>query len=138
MKTANTHTGLILRIEHLQGFEAYDAIAHCKSLMKEYRGRPTKPSLPVKHTASDVVAYGGLLKTYEMLLAKYENEVNEVKLHNNNINRVLEEHLRDASGLNSIPEQYRNKVWSKAWEIGHSSGYGEVYCSLCDLIEIFE
>ena len=50
---------------------------------------------------------------------------------------IAEAYIKKKSGLDTIPEKYRAKVWAKAWDYGHANGYGEVYHYLTDLIEIF-
>lgn len=74
----------------------------------------------------------------------YENQKNDWKIYMQNhkilvnqMNSELELYIREVAGLNLIPEQYRQNVWSRAWCDGHSSGYYEVYIKLCDLVNIF-
>jgi len=49
----------------------------------------------------------------------------------------MESYIKDIAGLNTIPKQYQEKVWSKAYSDGHSNGYVEVYNCLNNLLEIF-
>ena len=35
-----------------------------------------------------------------------------------------------------LSEKASDAVESKAWEDGHANGYSEVYCHLCDLVEL--
>ena len=46
-------------------------------------------------------------------------------------------YIREKSGLNDIPEDKRSKVYSLAWDRGHSSGYAEVYNELVSLVDLF-
>jgi hypothetical protein len=46
--------------------------------------------------------------------------------------------LKEDSGLNTIPEQYRDKVYAYAYEQGHSSGMSEVSIYLERLLQIFD
>ena len=68
----------------------------------------------------------------------YESEMATIRLHNMKVDALILAFIKKESGLNDIPEQYQNKVFSKAWSDGHSSGYYEVYQQLCELVEIFE
>lgn len=40
--------------------------------------------------------------------------------------------------LQSVPEQYREKVRAKAWDDGHAYGYREVIGQALDLADIFK
>lgn len=51
--------------------------------------------------------------------------------------RLEEEFKRDALedvGMTGHPKA--ELLWSKAWDLGHSAGYGEVYNYLADLVEL--
>ena len=53
------------------------------------------------------------------------------------INNIIEEYIREESGLNNIPIQYRDKIYNKAWQDGHSDGFYSVYQHLTELVNIF-
>jgi len=55
----------------------------------------------------------------------------------NEINALITEFIIVESGLDKIPEQYRDKVYSKAYENGNRSGFYEIYLELCSLVSIF-
>lgn len=116
----------------------YEAINYAKSQYPEYPDRPTKPILPSKHTSDDVVKYAETLAIYENQMVKYDGEKKTYQKKVNEIDAILEEFIKDQAGLNTIPEQYRANVWSKAWSDGHSGGYGDVYNELSNLIDIFK
>lgn len=40
--------------------------------------------------------------------------------------------------LETIPEQYREKIYNFAWDLGHAYGYKEVLLYLQDLADIFK
>jgi hypothetical protein len=44
--------------------------------------------------------------------------------------------VKDDLGITNNPKA--DKLMSKAWERGHSSGYQEVYNCACDLVELIE
>jgi len=55
------------------------------------------------------------------------------------ISNIIEEFIKDVSGFNkTVPDDKKSKVYSKAWEDGHSSGYYEVYLCLLSLVELFD
>jgi hypothetical protein len=47
------------------------------------------------------------------------------------------DYLLDEAGTRELPVEVDDKLFAKAWENGHSSGYHEVeliYCDLADLV----
>lgn len=40
--------------------------------------------------------------------------------------------------LDIVDNSKRDLLFSKAWELGHSSGYNEVYNYACDLVELIK
>lgn len=47
------------------------------------------------------------------------------------------QYLREEAGTEVLPVEVDDKLYAKAWEMGHSSGYHEVelmYCDLADLV----
>lgn len=87
----------------------------------------------------------GKLRTYADAIEKWNIEIEEWKKtrqketeYNNKISDAISKYIQDESGLNSIPEQYRSKVYAYAWDQGHSSGYYEVYNYLISLVDIFK
>ena len=56
-----------------------------------------------------------------------------------NMGDICAEFIKIESGLrDKVPAKYQDKVYSFAWDIGHSSGYSEVYNYLLDLVNIFD
>lgn len=109
-----------------------------KNQYPPYPNKPSKPFLPQKHNSTDLLIYYDKLKAYEIQLEQYqilkENYNNDV----NYLNGELEKFIKDQAGLNTIPDKYQANVYNKAYQMGHSCGYSEVYHYLCSLIEIFE
>lgn len=99
---------------------------------------PTKPVLKNNHTSEDVGEYQKNLQLYEKAYDDYKIEKERFYTNRSKIDAVIVEFIKEESGLNSIPEQYREKIYSKAYEDGHSDGYYEVYLKLNSLIEIFD
>lgn len=64
-----------------------------------------------------------------------EKESAEVLKFDIEVDLKIREYIDKESGLNDIPEKYRDKVRSYAWERGHSGGYGEYYNVLCGILD---
>ena len=113
------------------------AIEFAINMKPKYVSRPIKPSLSSKHTTDDVLAYANSLKEYDSKLVKYNTEREENIKMDKTIDSAIELFIKNVSGLNSIPLQYRDKVYNKAYQDGHSSGYYSVYQHLDELVGIF-
>jgi hypothetical protein len=122
----------------------------CKSdfrLLEQYlRNRymvenPVKPSRPVLQkdaTSDDALKYAELLKRFESDSEVFMSELKVYKDKCQLIDKQIVDLIYDISGLNNIPEQYRDKVYNYAYQAGHAYGYQEIYSKLQDLVEIFE
>ena len=118
--------------------DCYAAIEWAQKQRAEYPETPKKPSLPNKHTSIEAKQYSIHLETYERLREDYDGELAVWKADENAINEIIVEFIKGEADIDSVPEQYRAKLYSKAWEGGHSSGYVSVYQELCSLVEIFK
>ncbi len=67
---------------------------------------------------------------------RYGIELERYKKNKSLIDSTIIEFIKEQAGISIVPEQYRENLWNKAWEDGHSGGFYEVYLS--SLIEIFE
>lgn len=135
MKTLTTK----LKVEDLLAYDSiHDAIAFTDTLLPEYPKRPPKPSLGAKHTASELEIYTEQFKEYEKNDAAYQELFKAYREKQNEIHALLSDYIKELSGLNTIPEQYQEKVYALAWQEGHSIGYSEVYNYLLQLVNIFE
>lgn len=128
----------ILPTALLQTTNVYQDIENANLLKVDYPNRPIRPRRPDSESPNEYRIYADLLEKYEAAMVEYNTNRDVISKHNREVDFLIEKYIRKASGLNTIPEQYRNKVWQKAWQIGHSSGYYEVYQCLCDLVDIFE
>lgn len=126
-------------LEEKYGDNGYDAIEYAKSLKVQFKINffKEKPILNKNHTSLEVIEYASKLKEYEEAFAEHEKIVKETKEYNNSIDVVIEQYIRQVA-LYSVPEQYKNKVYSKAYEYGHSSGFNEVFSKCVSLNEIFQ
>jgi len=101
----------------------------------EYPARPKKPYLPREHTSEDAELYAFELKNWEKDIEEYRERI---KVFNAETRRLEDQFKHDALddvGLLNHPKA--DKIYSKAWEDGHSSGLYSVYQELCDLAELF-
>ena len=124
----------------IEGLSVYEAEKEIRDYLNDlWVNKPKEPLLiNNKPTKEDIEDYTKKVEQYNIDLAEYkiENEIYESE--SRRLWDLLEEKIKEDSGLNTIPEQYRDKVYSYAYQRGHSSGYGEVYGYLCDLVNIFE
>jgi hypothetical protein len=99
---------------------------------------PHKPHLDSKHSSYDVLKYAEDLKQYEIDIKKYNAEHIKYRNENYRLNNLIKELVCIEASLDTVPEKYREKVYSYAYEHSHSTGYYEVYLTLCNLVDIFE
>jgi hypothetical protein len=68
-------------------------------------------------------------KTDEKAFHSYRNE--EARIY-----EQFKQDLFEDLGIEANPK--RDKLFSIAWDMGHSAGYQEVYGYACDLVELIE
>jgi Zn-dependent oligopeptidase len=128
----------MITLKDLQEYgSVFNAIQFAQNTNIAYPARVTKPILKNSNDVEKLMAHVEALKQYEIDKMVFDTELdcyNNVRIHNNTI---VEEYIKDESGLNNIPEQYQEKVFNKAWSDGHSDGYYSVYQELCNLVDIF-
>lgn len=113
------------------------AIEFAKEFYLPYPTAPRVPHLSDKRNLLEVQKYAVNLQEYNQLKLEYEKQQELYKSRSNVVNNLIEEYIKEQAGLNSIPEQYRDKVYSKAYSDGHSEGFYSVYSQLCELVELF-
>ena len=100
---------------------------------------PRKPVLPTTSpNYNQLLSYQRDFAEYERLKEKYDDLTERKRGIGSKQYQLLEEYLKEKSEFSVVPSIYRDKVWTMAWELGHSHGYGEVYGYLCDLVNIFK
>ena len=116
----------------------YEAIEYAKSFyIGLYPKRPHKPFFNGK-TATEAIEFAEKMKVYETEKSKYDSLKKEYYDIQNKVDSVIVEFIKDYSGLyTNVPQQYQEKVYTKAYQHGHSDGFYEVYLKLDSLIEIF-
>ncbi len=116
----------------------YQQIEVLLAMIGSYPEKPKKPVLLTGATSDDMRKYADDFDEFQVKFAEFEAKRVEYYQRKSEVEASVVEFIKDESGFNSIPEQYRAKIWSIAWEEGHSAGYHEVYQWLCRLVEIFE
>jgi len=125
-------------IEKMKDFgDCYQAIKWAQEQYGEYPSSPSKPHMAKGHSSAEAEIYVSDLKKYEKAKDGCTKEQTVWRQRQSNIDLIIVEYMKDESGFNDIPEQYRSNVYSKAWQDGHSSGFYEVYQCLRGLVEIF-
>ena len=124
----------------LEGLSVYEAEKEIREYLTDlYVTKPFVPKLKSNTPNSEEMKiYSDSLLEFEKALEQYKFKNDFYKIESSRLYALLEEKIKEDSGLNDIPKQYRDKVYSYAYELGHSSGYGEVYHYLCNLVNIFE
>ena len=116
----------------------FDAIEWAKKQYGDSPKPPTKPILKFNHTSIDVGVYQKNIEHYEKAFDDYKIEKEKYYKNRSKIEDVIVEFIKEETGLNTIPKQYRDKVYSKAYEDVHSRGYYGLYLKLNSLLEIFD
>lgn len=112
-------------------------IEYAQTFNLEHPKLPSKPILSKNPNSDEALEFALKLKQYETEKADYQSKMAEYNEIRNANDDIIKEFICDFSGLNTIPEQYRDKVYNKAYSDGHSNGYESVYNELCGLVEIF-
>jgi len=125
-------------IENLEEFgEVYKAIEWAQKQYGEYPKAPKRPVLQSKHTSEEAKNYVVLLEQYEKDDTEYKTQKDLWTTNKRKVNDVIEQFIKNQAGLDTVPEQYREKISAKAYADGHSNGYYEVFQHLCSLVDIF-
>ncbi len=127
----------IIRLSN-QGIYLSDVINQILSTNKLPK-RPQEPKLnTTTPTKEQIKLYQTLSDNYPNLVEKYLKEKEKYRVEDKRIQDEIKEAIWEDTGLCFIPEQYREKVWSFAWNKKHSYGYAELINFLQDLVDIFE
>lgn len=123
----------------IEGLSVYEAENKIREYLKPlFVSKPYEPKLKnLKPTGEEISEFLAKNEIYKKDLEEYKTKDNFYKQESRRLYDLLEEKIKEDSGLNDIPEQYRDKVYSYAYREGHSSGYGAVYSILINLVEIF-
>jgi len=127
------------------GMEIYDMIMTVKQFIQTERNKIVLPSIDVKprlrldSSAKEARTYANELEAWE----KGKRKFDRMKKTRNSVcplaPSLIEGLIKIESGFfEHVPEKYQQKVYSLAYEHGHSSGMYEVYNYLCEMVDIFE
>lgn len=122
------------------GYSVNDVIAKYRSWQRSYPDKPNKPLLSNTHTSAQAVDYVKKLQSYEDDMTIYKQELNKVTSYNNNLMDHVILMMKCEAGLeySELPRWQKDRIWTYAWQKGHSGGLGDVYGLLLDLMELFE
>ena len=117
-----------------------DATKWLENNLPPYPKKPNKPKEPNNNaTPQQYRDYASSLETYLNEKEEYDKLLKEYREKRISLETVVQKFLWSDSGLDTVvPEQYRDKVWSRAYDLGHSDGYSEIQNHLFGLVEIFE
>lgn len=139
------HTKLTLKtlLDYRDEHGFYETIEYGKLFIDiSYPSRPSKPStkkLLSCLSSQEIKDYALEVEKYEEAEIIYNKDRKKYEAQQVEVNGILENFVKEEAGLNSVvPEKYRDKVYSKAYEYGHSSGWSEIYNYLLDFVDIFE
>jgi len=116
----------------------YQQIQDLLDKIGPYPEKPKKPVLLTGATSDDMRKYADAFDEFQVKFAEFEAQRVAYYQCKFDIEQEVIKLICDESGIDSIPEQYREKVYRLAWQEGHSAGYHEVYQWLTRLVEIFE
>jgi hypothetical protein len=97
-----------------------------------------KPVWKDSFTSKDVAAFEQALTTWENLDKAIVAQRKSWNEKERDLNECMREYLEFLADMKAVPEPYREGVWSCAWSRGHASGWGDVYCNLSELVNIFK
>lgn len=109
----------------------------CWGLLPDYPVKPKVPVLNRGHTEQELQQYAQDFANFQEASARYVERMFTYTEEHALLIEALENFIKDRTGFERVPEQYRAKVWHLAWDLGHSSGYNSVKYYLDHLIEIF-
>ena len=96
----------------------YDAIRNAEEgILRKIKepSRKTKPFLANKHNTQDVEEYLVKLKEWENDAVSYEEQKILLYQQRQEVKYAIIEFIKVKTCFNDVPEQYREKVWSKAY-----------------------
>lgn len=116
------------------------AIAWMEDNLPSRPVRPRKPDAPKSNASpQDYRDYASALEVYANEQEEYNRLNQEYRERLADLETIVQKFIWKNTGLDTVvPEKYRAKVWSKAYDLGHSYSYSEIQNHLIDLVDIFE
>jgi phosphomannomutase len=99
-----------------------------------YPAKLKKPYLPIRHSSSNVMEYALALKNYELAMAEYNNERDIYHKKDVDLYKKFMQDMFNELGIADNPK--RDRLFSIAWDLGHSAGYSEVYNYASELVDL--
>lgn len=131
-------TGQQLYDMYVGGLPMNEVFKDAKEKGYNYPIKPSKPILKKDHNAEELKKYTFDFEFYGVEMEAYKTYMITYREREAEINSALEEFVKIASGFyDHVPKNKQSKVWNRAWEDGHSSGYHEVFIHLEGLVDIF-
>ena len=118
----------------LDFYESFDLVNKNKI---PYKSKPSKPRMNSNPTLDSVDDFRRRLVIYNERMEEHDKYMEKQIKINSFLSEKLEDKMKEEAGLYDIPEQYQGKVYRVAYDMGHSSGYAEVYNYLMTLVGIF-
>jgi hypothetical protein len=75
-----------------------------------------------------------LREVYKANQAEYHRTLDLYRKEEGRLNDIFKQDCEEAEGFTNHPK--KDKLWSKAWEHGHASGYGDIYSWYRELAEL--
>lgn len=114
----------------------YEQIQYLLNKIGSCPENPRKPVLYSSYDSKRISAHADAFAEYEVKFAEFEAERISYYKRKEEIEHEVQAIIKYESGLGSIPDQYRDKVWRLAKS--RSDDYYDCYLFLCELVEIFE
>jgi hypothetical protein len=116
------------------------AIAWMEDNLPSYPEKPNRPKEPNSYaTPQEYRDYASALELYANEKEEYDRLNREYRERRMDLETIVQKFIWKNTGLDTVvPEQYRDKVWSLAYDLGHSYGYSEIQNHLIDLVDIFK
>ena len=139
VKNTNGLTSEMLNDFYIKSGSICNTIEYANDFRLECPTRLKKPILKKDANSAEAKHYSLDLEKYEdeLELGSYDIAKKEYQSMDFEISNLIEDFIKEESGLNDIPKQYRSKVYDIAYNNGHSSGYINIYQHLVDLVDIF-
>jgi phosphomannomutase len=99
-----------------------------------YPSKPKKPHLNISHASQDVQQYFLALKKWESEMEIYRKEVAAYQKTDADLYVKFMQDIFDDLGIANNPK--RDRLFSIAWDMGHSAGYSEVYHYASELVDL--
>ena len=127
-----------LIVRHRDGVSVSDIIKFLDFSRFPYPTRYERPRIRKDFTAQDARSYAEQLENWETNEAKLKTEREAYYEQEQKIVVLLEGFIRYVTDFDeNVPEKSRSKVWQRAYEVGHSSGWYSIYQELNSLVDLF-